>query len=412
MPHIVIATVGTHGHVNPALAVAEKLIESGHRVTFCTTGGFRRAVEATGATLAVYQSRYGAGGEGLTAMSARPAFAFGDLLKEAFGVLPQIERTLRVLQPDLLFYDRICMAAGWAAQRVGLQRVGLFTSYPQNGAFLIYQRHAEIRDQHPAPNPATLAVAEQEHRDICEAIEHEYGIKLPAPADMMRRADALNIALMPRVFHTAGDTFDERYLFVGPCIGSRREEPTTRARLRLPRRRLLITRGSILTDSPAFYRTCMQAFGNSDWEVFMAIGQLTPRHSLGPVPANFTLATHLPQISLLPGARAFVGAGGMNSTMEALHFGVPLVVLPDTPEQVVTADRVEQLRLGCTLDLNTVSAQQLRAGVEAICADARVLANTRDMQQAIREAGGASRAAAALDDLFARHYAPPVARVV
>jgi len=39
-------------------------------------------------------------------------------------------------------------------------------------------------------------------------------------------------------------------------------------------------------------------------------------------------------------ARAFLSHAGMNSTMEALHYGVPLVALPQMPEQAANADRV------------------------------------------------------------------------
>jgi UDP:flavonoid glycosyltransferase YjiC (YdhE family) len=46
----------------------------------------------------------------------------------------------------------------------------------------------------------------------------------------------------------------------------------------------------------------------------------------------------------------------MNSTMEALYFGVPLVTFPRQPEQEATARRVEELGLGRRLALPTVDA--------------------------------------------------------
>ncbi|MDQ1624321.1 MAG: hypothetical protein QOH19_2739 [Actinomycetota bacterium] len=50
--------------------------------------------------------------------------------------------------------------------------------------------------------------------------------------------------------------------------------------------------------------------------------------------------------SVLRHADVFLSHAGMNSTMEALCFGVPLVTFPLRPEQEATARRVEELGLG------------------------------------------------------------------
>lgn len=84
----------------------------------------------------------------------------------------------------------------------------------------------------------------------------------------------------------------------------------------------------------------------------------------------------------------------MNSTMEALYNGVPLVVLPQMAEQKLTAQEVVDLGLGVTLKKSTKSnATELRQAVETIQQDPKYRQQTRQLQQLMLEAGGYQQAA-------------------
>ena len=67
------------------------------------------------------------------------------------------------------------------------------------------------------------------------------------------------------------------------------------------------------------------------------------------MPDHFIIRQHVPQLDVLEKAKLFVSHGGMNSTMEAMNAGVPLVVVPQMHEQEVTAKRVDELGLGVHL---------------------------------------------------------------
>ena len=56
------------------------------------------------------------------------------------------------------------------------------------------------------------------------------------------------------------------------------------------------------------------------------------------------------QIAVLQIADVFLTHCGMNSASEALYFGVPLVMLPQTPEQGGVYTRVLELGAGVKLD--------------------------------------------------------------
>jgi MGT family glycosyltransferase len=116
------------------------------------------------------------------------------------------------------------------------------------------------------------------------------------------------------------------------------------------------------------------------------------------VPANFLLSPYVPQLELLQRTSVFLTHGGMNSTMESLYYGVPMVVLPQMMEQAMTARRVAELGLGVALDEENLTAEQLREAVTRVQHDPTIMQNVQAMQQTVRSAGGYQRAADTIVD--------------
>jgi MGT family glycosyltransferase len=160
---------------------------------------------------------------------------------------------------------------------------------------------------------------------------------------------------------------------------------------------LYISLGTIFTDNPVFYRTCIEAFRDGPWQVAMTIGA-QDRAAIGPVPPGIDVRPRFPQPAVLRHARAFVSHAGMNSTMEALYYGVPLVTIPQMPEQAANADRVVELGLGGRLAADTLTPDTLRRAVSRVTTDEQIRTNLKRMQQAIRDAGGAERRATLIEE--------------
>ena len=91
----------------------------------------------------------------------------------------------------------------------------------------------------------------------------------------------------------------------------------------------------------------------------------------------------------------------MNSVMESLYFGVPVVVVPQMREQEVTAQRCAELGLGMALDPNGLTAEQLRAAVDQVHHTSTFREHVRTMQDSVRAAGGYQRAVEVISQ-FAR----------
>jgi MGT family glycosyltransferase len=156
---------------------------------------------------------------------------------------------------------------------------------------------------------------------------------------------------------------------------------------------------------PDLIRVCAEAFAARPWRVVIAVDD-QPFPSV--VPPNVSVVRRVPQLDLLPKVAAFVTHGGTNSVMEALHFGVPMVVLPEAPEHAITAARVEDLGLGRQFDPRSVTADALFSAVTEVAGSAAIAGRLAAMRAADLEAGGVVAAAAALRRFAASAQVPVV----
>jgi MGT family glycosyltransferase len=101
----------------------------------------------------------------------------------------------------------------------------------------------------------------------------------------------------------------------------------------------------------------------------------------------------VPQLEILSRADLFISHGGMNSTMESLRFGVPLVVVPQMWEQEMNGRRAQELGLGRVLDRDAITVESLRAAVEQVAQDSEIRIRLQAMQNEIIQARGCQRAA-------------------
>jgi MGT family glycosyltransferase len=374
------------GHVNPTLPVAEELVARGAAVVYRLPEDFRAAVEATGARLEPVRfpatQRRPAGDPSVT-LALTPMV----MTRAALSVLPQILGPLREDPPDLIVYDALSVWGRVAAQVVGTQAAMTWASYAMNDAFSYFAApadgtaRAELQD-------ALAAFASDMH-----VIASTYGTaRLNLPGIFRSRAP-LNIVFVGRAMQPHAGTFDDRFRFVGPSLRADEGEPLDDELERLcDAEPLYVSLGTLFHHWPAFYDDCARAFAGAPYPVVIA-GSERARPS-----PNVLLRPHVPQCRLLTRARAFVTHGGMSSVMEALDRGVPMVLVPQTPEQRLTAARVAGAGAGLVLEREAVSPEALRAAVTTVTGEPRFAAAAAALWATASAGGGAPAAAAALCD--------------
>lgn len=394
MPHIAIVMPGAHGHINPTIAVARELTRQGARVSYLFTplptleAKFIKAeLEATGATVHPYPSHLQFKRDGETPRESWAAFP-RRILEDSIDIAQRMEGTLRELRPDLIVHDFLCLAGRFVGHALGLPTLTFFPTYPTNQHFP--QSHIVPVDPRPE-HPERLAF-----RDLAQQVVERWGLPPFTDETMFVPSNTLNIVFMPREFHPAGHSFDSRYLFVGPSLQPRIRVGNFSPSAEPTQPLYYVSLGTLFSKQPAFFRLCLEAFSTLPGQVVMSIGDRFDPALLGPLPDNATVRSFVDQLEILSRCSVFVTHGGMNSVMESLHDGVPMVVVPQIPEQVFTAKWLTTSKLGVPIDPQTQSVQALRDAVLTAQSDAGIADNIRNMQQIARQSSGYRGAAAAI----------------
>ncbi|MEU8893776.1 macrolide family glycosyltransferase [Streptomyces sp. NPDC048442] len=390
--HIAFFNFPAFGHINPNLGVVQELVGRGHRVTCTATDHFAPAIEACGAEPVRYTSVFGdyytspftaetVKGEGMRSF------------REATTLAEAVEDFYAKDLPDVVVYDFMAWGARFFAAKHDLPAVRLFPSYGANEAFAIHEKFpmAEMSDP--------------QVRDMLTELEaHLPSTGLPGTTAMefLTKIEDLGIVFLPREFHYDGDSFDERFVFAGPCLGDRSAfqgswQPSGDG----DRPVLLISLGTAATGRPEFFPMAVEAFKDSEWEVVMAVGDHVDPAELGELPSHFHVSRRVPQLDVLGHASLFITHGGMNSTMESLHNGVPMVVVPQMNEQRANGLRVEELGLGRLLPAADTTVESLRKYAAEVHADQSVKDRVTALQSRMHEVEGPAVAADAIEGFLA-----------
>ncbi|MCX6107283.1 MAG: glycosyltransferase [Proteobacteria bacterium] len=404
MATLALINIDMHGHVNPTLGLTAELVRSGHRVYFYCAEEFRDAVTGLGAIFMPYPSEFGKATAETAKLQAlatadgkappRQASVMTRFMAEFARTFGPLQKSLSTVKPDFIIYDFVSLATKIIASNLKVPTIKFFTTYASNEHYnLLSQSFAK----HDYPSPEDLQLAQTLIDQQCAAVGYE-GISL---IQSMGLIDDQNLVFLPRALQPKGATFDSRFHFVGPCF-----EPvqSAAARALIPKGDgpvLIVSLGSLFHEWPEFFQSCIRAFGNTPWRVVMSIGKRLDRNLLGEIPANINIQAHIPQVALLPQADVFISHGGMNSTMESLSYGVPLVVIPQIEEQGITARQVASLGLGVHLDRSAVDAVALKTAVQQVFTNSSVQEKVATIQEQIQEAGGPKRAREVIESILA-----------
>lgn len=126
--HVMMLALPAHGHINPMLPLAERLVAAGERVTFATTAEFAGAVGAAGAAVLPIGESFAAPAHLFTIAPdggfANPELAaFFDRFRDA---APRLLSRIASEQPDAFVYDTLLALLSPAYHDVAVPRVAFF----------------------------------------------------------------------------------------------------------------------------------------------------------------------------------------------------------------------------------------------------------------------------------------------
>ena len=396
MSRAVLLNLPEHGHMNPTYPMAAELVRRGDHLVYFSTDPFQNLVEAAGAKF----HRIGPG-----ELFAPPAHVGGLYSVMAYSIsvaekiLSDVLEAIREHNPDYLLIDAMCVWGRLAQQVLGIPCVTLaptFCTNPrfQNAADMVAIAYGRV------PKAVLLNGIEalNTYMDISREIDQKYGTSSPDIVEFFSNRHSINIVFTSLEFHINSELFDDQYKFVGPSISDRFDAFDDFPYSELDGEKVIfVSLGTIFNDRPEFFRACYEAFAGSDYKVVVAIGRNIAPSDLGEKPDNFIVREFVPQLKVLEKTTVFVTHAGMNSTSEALWYGVPLLVFPQHGDQHIVAGQVVEKGAGLMMTPADVIGERIKELVEEIVDNPSFKDAALELGESFREAGGVVRAADAID---------------
>ena len=153
---------------------------------------------------------------------------------------------------------------------------------------------------------------------------------------------------------------------------------------------IYLSLGSLASADVELMRGLIATLADSPYRVIVSKG---PQHEELTLADNMAGAEFLPQTSILPQVDLVITHGGNNTVTEALHFGVPMVVLPVFWDQYDNAQRIHETGFGRRLSTYQHSPDELRGAIDELLADTDLRARLDGVSARLRAARGTELAA-------------------
>ncbi|HHK5540809.1 glycosyl transferase [Bacillus cereus] len=398
MANVLVINFPGEGHINPTLAIVSELIQRGETVVSYCIEDYRKKIEATGAEFRVFENflsqinimeRVNEGGSPLTMLS--------HMIEASERIVTQIVEETKEEKYDYLIYDNHFPVGRIIANILQLPSVSSCTTFAVNHYINFHdgQESRQVDEMNPLYQSCLAGM---------ERWNKQYGMKCNSMYDIMNHPGDITIVYTSKEYQPRSDLFDESYKFVGPSVATRKEVGSFPTEDLKNEKVIFISMGTVFNEQPALYEKCFEAFKDVDATVVLVVGKKINISQFENIPKNFKLYNYVPQLEVLQHADVFVTHGGMNSSSEALYYGVPLVVIPVTGDQPFVAKRLIEVGAGITLNRNELTSELLRETVKKVMDDVTFKENSRKVGESLRNAGGYQRAVEEIFELKMKPY--------
>lgn len=141
------------------------------------------------------------------------------------------------------------------------------------------------------------------------------------------------------------------------------------------------------------FRCIAEACIGLDAQLVISQGGAANLETWSGFPGEPLIVEYAPQLELLQLASLTITHAGLNTTLESLSNGVPMVAIPIANDQPGVAARIAWTGVGEFIPLSRLSVPKLKAAIKRVLTEDSYKQNALRLQQAIQKGGGVSRAA-------------------
>lgn len=151
--------------------------------------------------------------------------------------------------------------------------------------------------------------------------------------------------------------------------------------------------GTLQNGVERVFRLIADAVEGPGRQLVLSIGKNLRPNDIGAVAESTIVLEEVPQVELLRRATLCITHAGLNTVLESLAQGVPMIAIPITNDQPGVAARIAYTGTGVVIRPELLSADTLRNAIGRVLSRPTYSRNAQDLQRAIRSADGLNAAA-------------------
>jgi zeaxanthin glucosyltransferase len=200
------------------------------------------------------------------------------------------------------------------------------------------------------------------------------------------------ISQQPQAFDFPRCSLPACFHYVGPLRNANRRIPFPWDKLD-GRPLIYASLGTLQNQKEHVFRAFAEASQHLDAQLIITHGGGLPENVASSFPGNPIVVSYAPQLEVLAKASLTLTHAGLNTVLDSLSCGVPLVAIPITYEQPAIASRVRWTGVGEVLSLKSLQVPRLKRVIEQVLQTPTYAIQAQRIKQAIADGGGAKAAA-------------------
>jgi len=405
------------GHLYPMTTLARKVRERGHEVFFLALPDAEPMVRAAGLAFHPYGDALFPAGEMPRRLRILSQLAglkgirytlsmFKDYVRAA---LDDGERVIRESRADALVLDATSRGLNLAAMHLKVPFV-----HVSNAMHFDLSGHAPLCLVDWPYRPGPLAFV----KNLLTAkafllmgapvtvIERAYAKRVGLPINVAdpqaHRSKLAQLTQTPREFDFPGDHWPAHFHYTGPFHDASLRPPINFPWDKLTGEPLIYaSMGTLQNGSEQLFNAIAAAAQAPGRQLVLSIGSNLDGSKIAPLAQNTILVKNAPQLDVLKRAALCITHAGLNTVLESLSSGAPMVAIPITNDQPGVAARIAYTHTGVVLSAKKLTGdagiKKLRTAIDFVLTDASYRENTQRIQQAIAATKGLEKAADIID---------------
>lgn len=383
MLHVGLLVPPFTGHLRPVAVVGRELARRGHRVRILSFPDGVAPMAGAGFELTAFGEKTFPAGEWDRRTAAMGAVegrevqrqALRLILDQSYCITSELPATLRRLKLDGLVVDQICYGAEFIAEALGVPMVVACHALP-------FHRESRVplcfRPWNY--NPALWARIRNKWEGAVSMLgawrmsvfylkqRRAFGLGPPKLSHINEIPPSLaQLTQIPEFFDFPRRSLPDHFHYTGPWL-----EPVIPGDFpweRLEGRPFVYASlGTLQNRVMRWYEVIAEACARLDLQLVIGLGR-NPDDRIEPAPMLSTraiVARFAPQRALISRAALVITHAGLNSALETLSAGVPMVAVPISHDQPGVAARLRRLGVGCAIPAAELTGHRLISAISHV----------------------------------------------